>query len=179
MTSSVMQNDYPVCMSDEPTERAIKQYIANAASEGAMSAAQRLSEALGVGQNEVLEAVQRLGPWEPAAALTGQGSLTVAGSLAGSAVAVSAADGTLTVFSADAAAATESLTVVRQIDVDELSTRASRGGLARLSTNQGILVTVILIAAIFPVLPPEAQARILDDAALAAAVAAVLALIKG
>jgi hypothetical protein len=163
-------------MPDEPIERALKQYIANAAGEGAISAAQRLSEALDVGLNEVLEAVQRLGLWKPAAVLAGQGSVTAGGPVAGGAVV--AAEGTVTVFSADVAAATESLTVVRQVDVDELSTRASRGGLARLSANQRILAAVILIAAIFPVLPPEVQARILDDATLAAAVAAVLVLIK-
>jgi hypothetical protein len=82
------------------------------------------------------------------------------------------------VTDADVGAATESLEVVRQIDVDELSAKASRGGLARLSANQRILVAVILIAAIFPVLPPEARQAILEDAGLAAAIAAVLVLLK-
>ncbi len=67
----------------------------------------------------------------------------------------------------------------RQGDVDDLSDQASRGGLAaRLSANQPILLAVILIAAVFPVLPPEAQKAILDDAGLAAAVGTVLALLK-
>jgi hypothetical protein len=75
---------YPVRMPDKPTpdepiERPIKEYIANGAAEGAMSAAQRLSEAVGVGLDEVLAAVQRLGSWEPAATITGQGSVTVGG----------------------------------------------------------------------------------------------------
>jgi hypothetical protein len=82
------------------------------------------------------------------------------------------------VTNADVGAATERLEVVRQIDVDELSEQASRGGLARLSANQRILVAVILIAAVFPVLPPEARQAILEDAGLAAAIAAVLVLLK-
>ena len=62
------------------------------------------------------------------------------------------------IVSADTGAAAESLGVVRQGDVDGLSDQASRGGLAaRLSANQRILLAVILIAAVFPVLPPEAQ----------------------
>jgi hypothetical protein len=35
-----------------------------------------------------------------------------------------------------------------------------------------------LIAAVFPALPPEARQAILEDAGLAAAIAAVLALLK-
>ncbi len=62
------------------------------------------------------------------------------------------------IVSEDTGAAAESLGVVRQSDVDGLSDQASRGGLAaRLSANQRILLAVILIAAVFPVLPPEAQ----------------------
>ena len=59
------------------------------------------------------------------------------------------------VASADTGATAESLGVVRQGDVDDLSDQASRGGLARLSANQRILLAVILIAAVFPVLLPE------------------------
>jgi hypothetical protein len=79
---------------------------------------------------------------------------------------------------ADVGAAAESLEVVRSIDVDELSAQASRGGLARLSTNQRILVAVILIVAIFPALPPEARQAIMEGSVLAAAVATVLVLLK-
>jgi hypothetical protein len=68
--------------------------------------------------------------------------------------------------------------VVRQIDVDELSEQASRGGLARLSANQRILVAVILIAAVFQALPPEARQAIMEDVTLAGAIAAVLGLLK-
>jgi hypothetical protein len=79
---------------------------------------------------------------------------------------------------ANTGAATETLEVVRQIDANELSEQASQGGLARLSANQRILVAVILIAAIFPALPPETRQAILEDTGLASAIAAVLLLLK-
>jgi hypothetical protein len=82
------------------------------------------------------------------------------------------------VASADAGTVTEGLDVVRQIDVNELSEQASRGGLARLTANQRILVAVILIAAVFPALPADARKVILEDAGLASAIAAVLMLLK-
>ena len=85
---------------------------------------------------------------------------------------------TVLVTNADVGAATESLEVVRQIDVDELSEQASWGGLAKLSANQRILVAVILITAIFQALPPEARQAILEGTALAAALGAVLSLLK-
>jgi hypothetical protein len=141
-----------------------------------MSAARRISEALNVGLDEVLAAIQKLGQWGPAVALSGEGTLTV-GVPAAVAVATAPAP-TVLVTSADAGAATEGLEVVRQIDVNELSEQASRGGLARLTANQRILVAVILIAAVFPALPPEAQKVILEDTGLASAIAAVLVLLK-
>ena len=52
---------------DEPIERSIREYIADGAAGGAMSAAQRLSEALGVGLDEVLAAVRNVGSWEATA----------------------------------------------------------------------------------------------------------------
>jgi len=97
--------------------------------------------------------VQKLGPWEAGATLSGEGSLTIGAPAAGVAVAAPAGN---SIVSADTGAAAESLGVVRQGDVDDLSGQASRGGLAaRLSANQRILLAVILIAAVFPVLPPE------------------------
>jgi hypothetical protein len=142
-----------------------KQYVASTPGEGAMSAAQRISEALNVGLDEVLVVLQELGPHEPTLALAGTGSVA-SGSVSMKKMAIR---GTVLVSHAD---------VVRQIDVDELSAQASRGGLARLSANQRILVAVILIAAVFPALPPEARQVILEEAGLAAAIAAVLALLK-
>jgi hypothetical protein len=82
------------------------------------------------------------------------------------------------VTSEDVGAGTETLEVVRQIDADELSEQASRGGLARLNANQRIVVAVILITAVFSALPPEARQAMLDDALFAAAIAAVLVLFK-
>ena len=136
-----------------------------------MLAAQRLSEAVGVGLDEVLAAVRELGSWEPTATLSAEASLTAGGSVGMPAMAVA---GTVFVSAADAGSATEAFSVVRQADVEKLSAWASRGGIARLSTNQRILVAVILIAAIFHMLPPAAQAQILDGATLAAAVTTVL-----
>jgi hypothetical protein len=154
----------------------LKQYVASTWGEGAMPAAQRISEALNVGLDEVLAAIQKLGPWGPPATLAGGGTLTI-----GAPVAIATATAlrtTVLVTDADVTAATESLEVGRQIDVNELSEQASRGGLARLSANQRILVAVILIAGVFPALPPEARQAILEDTGLAAAIAAVLVLLK-
>ncbi|MGO9293675.1 MAG: hypothetical protein ACLP52_07310 [Streptosporangiaceae bacterium] len=152
-------------MPDDPVERTVRQYIAHGASEGAMAAAQRISEAVGIGLDEVLAAVQKAG-----ATLAGEGSLTIGATVTTPAGVV--------IVSADTAAATDGLGVVRRVDVDHLSAQASPSGLARLSANQWILLAVILIAAIFPVLTPDAQKAILDDATLAAAVTVVLGLLK-
>jgi hypothetical protein len=154
----------------------LRQYVASTGEEGALSAAQRISEALNIGLDEVLAAIQKLGPWGPAVALAGEGTLTIGAPAGG--LPARAPGGTVHVTDADVGAATETVEVVRKIDVEELSAQASRGGLARLSANQRILVAVILIVAIFPALPPEARQAIADDAVLAAAVAAVLALLK-
>ena len=151
-------------------------FVASAEGEGVMPAARRISEVLNVGLDEVLAAIQKLGQWGPAVALSGEGTLT-AGAPAAVGVGMAPAP-TILVTSADAGAATEGLEVVRQIDVNELSEQASRGGLARLTANQRILVAVILIAAVFPALPPEAQKVILEDTGLASAIAAVLMLLK-
>lgn len=117
----------------------LKQYVASTRAESIMPTARRISEALNIRLDEVVAAIQNLGSWGPAAALSGEGTRGA----------------TMLVSDADVGAATESLEVVRQVDVDELSEQASRGELARLSANQRILAAVILIAAIFPALPPE------------------------
>ena len=154
----------------------LKQYVASTRAESIMPAARRLSEALNVRLDEVLAAIQKLGPWGPAATLAGEGTLTIGAPVA---VATAKASGpTVLVTDADAGAATENLEVVRQIDADELSAQASRGGLAKLSANQRILVAVILITAISQALPPEARQAILEGTGLAAALGAVLSLLK-
>ncbi len=88
-----------------------------------MPAAQRISEALNVGLDEVLAAIQKLGPWGPAATLAGEATLTVGAPAAGATA--KALGATVRVTNADVGAATEGLGVVRQIDVDELSAQAS------------------------------------------------------
>lgn len=160
----------------------LKQYVLRTESEDVMPAAQRISEVLSIGLDEVTAAIQKLGSRISAAPLSGEGTLTGGGSWV---PAVAPSDeGTLTggaqvpVTLAGAGAGTESIEVVRTIDVNELSELASLGGLARLSANQRLLVAVILITAIFPALPPEVQRVILDDAGWAAAVATVLGLLK-
>ena len=125
-------------MPEEPVDRALARYIAAGAAEGAMSAAEQLSEALGVGLSEVLTALRDL--------RTGEGPVAVAGPVAGARVPAIA--GTVTVSGSDGAAATESPTVVRHGDVSEMSVQASRGGLAWLSANQWVLAAVVLIAII-------------------------------
>jgi hypothetical protein len=172
----------------------LKQYVASAEAEGIMPAAQRISQALNIGLDEVLAAIRQLGSRTPAASLSGSGTLTAGAPFA--AAASLSGHGTLTagtptaaataiapppavrVTSADAVAAAEGPGAVRQIDVDELSEQASQGGLARLNANQRILIAVILIAAVFPALSPETRQAILDDTLLAAAIATVLALLK-
>jgi hypothetical protein len=154
----------------------LKQYVASTWREGVTPAAQRISEALNIGLDDVLAAIQKLGSWGPAVALAGEGTLTIGAPAAGATA--KALGATVLVTSEDVGAGTETLEVVRQIDADELSEQASRGGLARLNANQRIVAAVILITAVFSALPPEARQAILDDALFAAAIVAVLVLFK-
>jgi hypothetical protein len=55
----------------------LKQYVASTRAESIMPAAQRISEALNIRLDEVLAAIEKLGSWDPAAALAGEGTLTV------------------------------------------------------------------------------------------------------
>jgi hypothetical protein len=165
-------------MEEDSAEHLIRQYIATGAAEGAMTAARELSKTLEVSLDEVLAAVRRA--IEPAAALAGTGSLTVA---AGAATArgVATAHGsvlTVAVAAEDYITMTEGLPVIRPAEVAEVTRQASRGGLARLSANQRILAAVLLIAAIYPLLPPEVQEWLNKEPGIAAAIAAVLVLIK-
>jgi hypothetical protein len=154
----------------------LKQYIANTKRESIMPAAQRISEALNIRLDEVLVAIQNLGPWAPAATLVGEGTLTVGAPAAG--ITATTPGAMVPVTHTDAGAATDDLKVARQIDAEELSAQASRGGLAKLSANQRIFIAAILITAIFLALPPEARQAILEDVGLVAALGAVLGLLK-
>ena len=159
-------------MEEDSAERLIRKYIATGAAEGAMTAALELSKALEVSLDEVLAAVRRA--IEPAAALAGTGSVTVAAGAAtarGSATAVA-------VVAEDYITMTEGLPVIRPAEAAEVTRQASRGGLARLSANQRVLAAVLLIAAIYPLLPPEVQEWLNKEPGIAAAIAAVLVLIK-
>lgn len=155
---------------DESAERTVKQYIANAAGEGAMAAARRLSDAIGVSLAEVLRAVQE----------AGTGTVTIAGlGSIGSILTVMPPAGTVVVSDADTGAATDRVEVIRQVDVDELSAQPGRPSpAAALPVNQLILIAIVMIAAVFPVLPPDVQKALMDDATLTAALAAVLGLLK-
>lgn len=128
-----------------------------------MAAAQKLSKALEVGLDEVLATVRGLGE-----------SVTVYPSVVTAHVSVP----NPIIASSDYAAAAEGLTVIRSAEVDEVVSQASRGGLAALSENYRIFAAVLLIAAIYPVLPPAVQDWLNSELARAAAIAAVLVLIK-
>jgi hypothetical protein len=138
-----------------------------------------------------MAALEGLASWGPAAALSGEGSLTAGSGVPGvslsgqgsltvggpaAAIRVAAIAGTVIVSEGGAAA--DSISVVRQADIGEVGERASRGGLAALTAVQWLLAAVILIAAVYPFLPPQVQAEIQGEAALVAAIAAVLAIIK-
>jgi hypothetical protein len=69
-------------MQDDSPGHPIDQYIATASGEGAMSAAQGLSDVLGVGLDEVLAALQELGKWASATSRVGRESTTVGGPVA-------------------------------------------------------------------------------------------------
>jgi hypothetical protein len=162
-------------MPDEPPERPIRDYIANGAVEGAMSAAQQITGAAGVALSEVLAAVQKAGLH----AVAEPGAVTVTFDLPTAEAEVVPA-GEVFVYSADEGRATDGLSVVRQADVEKLGSEASRGKLPAVlqSANRRILVAVVLLAAIYPVLPPEVQTALRNEGALMSALTAILALLK-
>ena len=160
----------------------LKQYLLTTEGEGATPAVRRISEALDIKLDEVLAAIQKLGSRVPAASLSGAGTLTASGSwvpaasLSGTGTLIAGAP--VPVGLGEVGSAIESLEVVRTIDIDELSEQASRGGLAKLSANQRLLIAVLLITAILPALPPEVRHAISDEVGFAAAIAVVLGLFK-
>lgn len=157
-------------------ERSIKDYIANGAAEGAMAAAQRITAAAGVGLNEVLAAVQNAEVYSAGPA----GTATVTVELPPAQVVIAAPAGEVFVYSADEGHATEGISVVRQAEVEKLSSEASGGKLPAVlqNANRRILIAVVLLAAVYPVLPPEVQAALTNEAGLMSAIAAILALLK-
>jgi hypothetical protein len=73
--------------------------------------------------------------------------------------------------------ADELLSVVRHADVENLGSQ-SRFDLAEMSLRARLLTAIVLIAAVYPVLPPAVQKYLLEEAGLAAAVAQVFSLLK-
>jgi hypothetical protein len=153
-------------MPEEPVERPIQDYITKGAAEGAMAAAQLISDAAGLALNEVLTAVRN--SHEAAATLTGTATLT-----AGAGVVVLKT-------SDDEGKGTEGISVVRQAEVEQLSSEASRGRLPAVlqNTKLRLLVAVVLLTAVYPVLPPEVQSALKNEAELMSAIMAILALLK-
>lgn len=88
--------------------------------------------------------------------------------------------GEVFVYSAEKGRGAERMTVVRQADVDKLGDEASRGKMPAVlqSANHRILIAVVLLAAVYPVLPPEVQAALSNEQALLSAFATILALLK-
>ena len=170
-------------MTDDPAGLPIKEYIARGAAEGALAAAQQLSETIGVSLSEILASLQETAPQAAAehrtghSSVSGSGAITASGGLAlrpmgfgGTAVTKSVAHGDLL------GRATEELGVVRRADVERLG--KSRFDPTALSLKSRLLLTIVLIAAVYPVLPPEAQKYLLDDVGLAAALAQIFSLLK-
>jgi hypothetical protein len=165
----------------------LRHYV-TAEDEEAMPAALRIVEVLNIGLDEVrdrvIAAIQKAagpaltgegtlmagGAWGPAAALSGEGTLVIG---ATATAVAKAAGGTVYVTDEDYGYGTD-LEAVPKIDARELSEQASQGGLARMNADQRIAVAAVLLAAILQVLPPEARQVILDEAVMAAAIAALL-----
>jgi hypothetical protein len=162
-------------MTDDPADLPIKEYIARGATEGALAAAQRLAETIGVTLNDVLRAIQEVAP--PSA--TGSASLPGIGTMTARAdVIVHGEAGEISVSAplGDVGQGADDLRVVRRADVDELG--KSWADLATLSLRSRLLLTVVLIAAVYPVLPPEVQKYLLEDVGLAAAFAQIFSLLQ-
>ena len=133
-----------------PIFRHVQQYLHGtlATETGVAAAARQVGKAMDLGMAEVIVAAQKLMPWPGAG-------------LAGTAANASIAAG-------DFAAITENASVVRLDNLSELSSRASRQGIAGLTTMQVLaLVLIWLLAVGVPViqqaLPPEAQALLSDE----------------
>jgi hypothetical protein len=139
-----------------PIFRAVQEYItgAGAAEESAISAARQVSEAMDRGMAEVIAAVGNMVGLAGTAANTSQAS----GSL--SALAMITVD-------ADVITVSDSETV-RPENLNRLLARASRDGIAGLSTTQTLVLVLIWLLTIgAPVvqqaLPPEAQTLLSDE----------------
>jgi hypothetical protein len=162
-------------MTDDPAELPIREYIARGAAEGALAAARRLTEAIGVSLNDVLWALQDIDP----TAKTASASLVIGVTMTAQAnVVVHGPTGVISVSApaGEAGTTVEDLQAVRPAEVDRLS--RSRFTLATLSLRNRLLAAVVLITAVYPFLPPEVQKYLLEEVGLAAAIAQIFSLLK-
>jgi hypothetical protein len=156
-----------------PLFRAAREFVAGdrATQEGigpVLEVARKVAEAMDLGTDEVIAIIQKYGgfpSWRDAAILSGEGTLTAGGNitaganLTGVGRLVAGADVTVS----------ESESVVKLEDINELSTRASREGIAGLSPAQILtLVLVWLLMLGAPVvqelaLPPDAQTVVSNE----------------
>jgi hypothetical protein len=151
-----------------PFYRAAREFVAGdpATQEGGrpiLEVARQVAEAMGLGINEVIAIIRKsdgLSSLQGGAILSGEGTLTAGRNV--TAGANLAGVGRL-VADADVVTASESESVVRLEDIRELSTRASREGIAGFTPTQIFtLVLVWLLTLGAPVvqelaLPPDAQ----------------------
>jgi hypothetical protein len=157
-----------------PIFRTVQEFVgdAKAAEDAAgpvFAVAHQTAEALDLRIAEVIAAVRALpgfDRWQPAAALSGEGTLIASGRvLAGASLTAEAR-----IFaSADVITASERESTVKQEDIADLSAKASRDGVAGLSPIQVFtLVLLWLLTLGAPVvqelvLPPEAQTVVSNE----------------
>ena len=145
---------------------AAQQYVAAARTgkEDIQAIARQLGEAMDQGMAEVVAAVQNLAPQSASASLSGKGSLVAGGhvmAFAGLAEATGVAPNASVITVSDSEN-------VRPENLDNLLARASRNGIAGLSTVQVLAVVLVCLLAIGTplaqlTLPPEAQALLADE----------------
>jgi hypothetical protein len=140
-----------------PIFRALQKYLtATPDDPDVLAVARQVSEAIGLGTAEVAEAVQNVRE---------VGWVNVGGHvIVGPHVAVEAR----AVLDADTITLSESASVLRLVGIGELATKASRSGIAGLSTAQVLVLVLLWLLAIgAPVvqkeLPPEAQALLSNE----------------
>lgn len=170
-------------MTDDLDGLPIRDYIARGATEGALAAAQQLTEVIGVSLREVLTFLQEAIPQATPQHRTGHSSISVSAGLAsaaGSAPAPSAIGGTAVAKSATHAdlgeLAAEEFRVVRYAEVEELG--KSRFDLSAVSLRTKLFAAIVLLAAVYPFLGPDVQKYLLDEVNLSAALAQIFSLLK-
>ena len=162
----------------EPSKPPVLRYIADSkAKDNRLASAQNAADQVGLSLNSVAGLLVELtGPPPTAEEIADALWLATTarwpspGAMSGSAVTASSASG-------DFAQAWDEIKTHRYPDMEKLSSKLPKNR-AEISANQIILVAVLLVAAIYPVLPPEVQKYLTTEAGLMSALAAILALIK-